>query len=156
MTRVGLVAAAALLTLAHAADTLEKTAAEELKNVQVLKEVPLSQWNDIMLAFNDALGVTCQHCHVVGSYEKDNLKPKETARAMLRMMRDLNAGAFTGRDQVTCYTCHRGGVQPKSSPPLWTNPRCIRNLHRRHPPPVRSRMPTECLPDIGKPSEPRR
>jgi hypothetical protein len=97
-------------------------AAEALKNVQVLKDVPLSEWNDIMLAFDDALGVTCVHCHVSGSFEKDDLKPKETARAMLRMMRDLNAGPFNGRSQVTCYTCHQGGVQPKTSPPLWTKP----------------------------------
>jgi Photosynthetic reaction centre cytochrome C subunit len=112
-----------ILIAAHAtAAEPEKTAAEALKNVQILKDVPLSRWNDVMNGMNDALGVTCQHCHVAPVYEKDDLKPKETARAMLRMMRDLNAGPFAGRTPVKCYTCHQGNVVPKMLPPLWTKP----------------------------------
>jgi hypothetical protein len=115
-----LFALAAAAMMGHAAAAPEKTAGELLKNVQVLKDVPASEWNNIMNGMVDALGVSCQHCHAIGAFEKDDQKAKDTARAMLRMVRDLNASAFAGKNLVSCYTCHQGSVRPKSLPPLWT------------------------------------
>jgi hypothetical protein len=43
---------------------------------------------------------------------------KRTAREMMRMVIDLNAGRFKGESRITCYTCHRGATQPARTPPL--------------------------------------
>jgi hypothetical protein len=37
---------------------------------------------------------------------------------MLRMVRDLNAANFDGRARVTCFTCHRGSLEPMRLPAL--------------------------------------
>src|SRR5262245_50426025 len=80
----------------------------------------------------DSLGVRCDYCHVqvapdftrtpsnVGGWEwdRDDKPEKRTAREMMRMVIDLNAGRFKGESRVTCYTCHRGATQPARTPPL--------------------------------------
>src|SRR5205085_11397120 len=43
---------------------------------------------------------------------------KRTARRMVTMAAALNRDNFGGRLVVTCYTCHRGGNQPKVTPSL--------------------------------------
>jgi hypothetical protein len=97
----------------------EKTGGEVMKNVRVLQDVPASEWDDTMGFMANALGVDCRYCHGAGGYEKDDLKPKQTARAMIEMSRELNRRAFGGRSEVTCYTCHQGGAHPTSVPTLW-------------------------------------
>jgi len=42
---------------------------------------------------------------------KDDLQAKQTARKMITMVREINKN-FEGRTVVTCYTCHRGNVEP--------------------------------------------
>jgi hypothetical protein len=140
-TVFNLFALAVALLVVDAAAAPEKTAGQVLKNVQVLKDAPASEWNDIMNGMVDALGVSCQHCHAIGAFEKDDQKAKETARAMLRMVRDLNAFAFAGKNVVSCFTCHQGSVRPKSLPPLWTKTEA-------RPQPVPS-LPTPCRVPIG-------
>jgi Photosynthetic reaction centre cytochrome C subunit len=97
----------------------EKTAGEVLKNIQLLKDVPMSEWNDTMNFIGGALGVGCQHCHGA-AFEKDDLKPKQTARAMIKMTREINAVNFGGHAVVTCNTCHQGALHPKAIPTLFT------------------------------------
>jgi len=93
-----------------------KTAAEEFKNVQVLKRVPADQWFDTMAFIAGSLGVTCDHCHT-SSFELDEGNPaKLKARQMMRMMDEINAGNFEGKNVITCNTCHRGALKPQAAP----------------------------------------
>lgn len=99
--------------------TPEKSAGETKKNVQVLKDVPASEWNNVMFFIAGSLGVGCQHCHAE-TYDADTKKAKQTARRMMQMVRDINAANFDGRPVVTCNTCHRGSVLPQGVPSLWS------------------------------------
>jgi hypothetical protein len=93
-----------------------KTAAEEFKNVQVLKRVPADEWFDTMAFIAGSLGVTCDHCHS-SSFEVDEGNPaKLKARQMMRMVDEINASNFEGKIVVTCNTCHRGALQPQAAP----------------------------------------
>ena len=97
----------------------EKTAGEAMKNVRVLRDLAVSDWDDTMAFMTDSLAVDCRYCHGAGGFEKDDLKTKQTARAMIEMTRELNRRAFAGRTEVTCYTCHQGSAHPTSVPRLW-------------------------------------
>jgi tetratricopeptide (TPR) repeat protein len=89
----------------------------------------------VMQNFTTALGVDCAHCHAQtttspgrggrgrGSaafdYVSDEKPQKKTARAMVTMVRNLNASVATavGRPpeattRVDCITCHRGVAVP--------------------------------------------
>jgi photosynthetic reaction center cytochrome c subunit len=63
-----------------------------------------------------SLGVECSFCHVEGAFEKDDKKPKQTARKMMQMMFAINHDNFEGKREVTCYSCHRGSSHPVSTP----------------------------------------
>jgi photosynthetic reaction center cytochrome c subunit len=69
-----------------------------------------------MRFMSSSLGVECSFCHVEGHLEKDEKKPKQKARGMMRMMFALNASNFAGRRAVTCYSCHRGARKPAVTP----------------------------------------
>jgi hypothetical protein len=58
------------------------------------------------------LGVECSFCHVPGAYAKDDVDMKRVARRMMRMVKDMNDGYFSGRAEISCYTCHRGQRLP--------------------------------------------
>lgn len=91
-----------------------------------LKVLPLDISEDslylIMDNFEDALGVKCGFCHVVKKdaedYASDSVTHKETARDMMRMTMFLNKTYFpapkkpTGKETITCYTCHKGKITP--------------------------------------------
>ena len=65
--------------------------------------------------YNQALGVTCEHCHTAN--RADDSRPAfRTARAMEQMVASLNAGALKGVGEVACWTCHRGEVRPSRVP----------------------------------------
>jgi hypothetical protein len=66
------------------------------------------------------LGVECEFCHVQGAFEKDDKKPKQTARKMMEMMFDINKDNFDGHREVTCYSCHRGSTDPVATPVVMT------------------------------------
>lgn len=104
-----------LLLLSAAAPP--RTAGDAFENVRVLREVPAEQLVPAMELIAASLGVSCDHCHVAGAFEKDDKLPKETARRMMRMMRAINDEHFEGRRQVTCFSCHRGGAAPAVDPP---------------------------------------
>ena len=89
----------------------EKTAEQMYHNIQVLKGLPASELQAIMAMMTGALGVRCNHCHA-GQFDKDDKPAKQTARAMMRMVFDLNKDRFAGTTAVTCYTCHRGQLKP--------------------------------------------
>jgi photosynthetic reaction center cytochrome c subunit len=95
-----------------------KTAGEQFKNVQVLKDLPADQLLPAMNFITVALGVGCDHCHVRGADEKDDKQPKLAARHMMQMQADINKNNFGGNRQVTCNTCHRGSEHPVGTPEI--------------------------------------
>ena len=82
-----------------------------------------------MREFSLALGVRCQYCHAGGngvtfegvSFPSDEKPAKVKARAMLRMVEQINSVQLAQlstraepRVSVDCATCHRGVAIPKS------------------------------------------
>jgi len=93
-----------------------KKAEEQFKNIQTLKGVPADQLIPSMQFIRASLGVECDFCHVQGAFEKDDKKPKQTARKMMEMMFAINRDNFEGHREVTCYSCHRGSPDPVATP----------------------------------------
>src|SRR5438477_9946911 len=93
-----------------------KTASQEFKNIQILKDVPADQLISAMQFITASLGVECEYCHVEHAFDKDDKKTKVTARKMMEMMLNINQENFEGHRDVTCYTCHQGGAKPVSIP----------------------------------------
>ncbi|MEQ1898832.1 MAG: c-type cytochrome [Vicinamibacterales bacterium] len=85
-----------------------------------------------MQAMNEALGVTCNYCHVPNPRYKDELDyksdanpRKRVARLMVAMTADINASipaavlkASREATEVTCATCHRGVADPRPLPDI--------------------------------------
>jgi photosynthetic reaction center cytochrome c subunit len=112
-----------VLAYAQAAPSQKPQMAEEVfKNVQVLKGIPVNEFLGIMGFFSASLGKSCVDCHDSDSgwenYVADTNPNKRTARAMIGMMNVINKSFFAGRQVVTCYSCHRGGPNPKVTPNL--------------------------------------
>jgi hypothetical protein len=93
------------------------------------KDITRERLTQRMREFSFALGVRCQYCHAGGdgvsfegvSFASDDKPAKTTARAMLRMIDELNnvtLAQLPSRAQprvvVDCATCHRGVPLPKS------------------------------------------
>jgi len=95
-----------------------RTAAEAFKNVQVLKDIPPDQLFPTMQFIAAALGVECEHCHVQRAPEKDDKEAKRAARKMMQMMAAINATSFGGAREITCYSCHRGALEPVAVPAI--------------------------------------
>ena len=93
-----------------------KLAEEEYKNIQALKGIPAEQVIPSMQFIAASLGVECEYCHVPRQMDKDDKKPKVTARKMINMMVAINKENFEGHREVTCYSCHRGSPDPVATP----------------------------------------
>jgi hypothetical protein len=103
-----------------------------MKNLQVLpKDMPQPEVVAIMRAFNAALGVNCNHCHVwtkpgdpSNDMPADTKIEKTVARVMMQMTNEINAKLASNikkpADQIAkveCATCHRGAAIPVTPPP---------------------------------------
>lgn len=95
-----------------------RPAEQVYKNIKVMTGVPASQIVEGMHVIKAALGVTCEHCHIQGQMDRDDLPTKNKARAMYLMMTEINRANFGGRQLVTCVTCHRGHATPANVPDL--------------------------------------
>src|SRR2546426_4822294 len=93
-----------------------RSAAEAYQNIQVLKDIPADQLVPAMQFITYSLGVECSYCHVEGALEKDDKKPKQTARKMMQMMAAINRDNFDSKQAVTCNSCHRGAPHPVATP----------------------------------------
>lgn len=87
------------------------------KNVQVLGELTVGEFNRLMVALTNWVAPEqgCYYCHVNEGFEYDGIYTKVVSRKMIQMTQDTNANwkdhvADTG---VTCYTCHRGNPVPE-------------------------------------------
>jgi photosynthetic reaction center cytochrome c subunit len=114
--------AAASLLAQSPPEPRPQLAEEIFKNIQVLKGVPVNQFLGIMGFFSASLGKSCVDCHDSDSgwenYVSDTNPNKKTARRMIAMVSAINKNFFGGRQTVTCYSCHRGGPDPKPTPDL--------------------------------------
>jgi photosynthetic reaction center cytochrome c subunit len=99
------------------ADT-PKTAEQQFKNIQALKDIPAEQLIPTMQFISASLGVECEFCHVEHEMQKDDKKEKVTARKMIEMELAINKSHFKNEIEVTCYTCHRGSPHPVGTPIL--------------------------------------
>jgi photosynthetic reaction center cytochrome c subunit len=92
------------------------------KNVQLLKGIPIDEFMGTMGLFAAALSADCSFCHTGAGTEdpkwEDDTPRKRTARRMIQMVSTINRDNFSGRQQVTCWTCHRGTAQPLVTPTL--------------------------------------
>src|SRR5215475_13775121 len=93
-----------------------KTAAQQFKNIQVLKDIPADQLIPAMQFISASLGVDCEICHIERAPEKDDKDEKKFARHMMEMQMNINKDNFEGKRWVTCYSCHRGAAKPISVP----------------------------------------
>jgi photosynthetic reaction center cytochrome c subunit len=87
------------------------------KNVQVLGELTVGEFNRLMVALTNWVAPEqgCYYCHVNEGFEYDGIYTKVVSRRMIQMTQTTNANwkdhvADTG---VTCYTCHRGKPVPE-------------------------------------------
>jgi len=111
-----LLASHATRAQAPPSDVVPKTAAQQFKNIEVLKDIPADQLIPSMQFITASLGVECEYCHVRSAFEKDDKKPKLMARKMITMMMAINKNNFEGHREVTCYSCHRGAAEPIATP----------------------------------------
>jgi len=95
-----------------------KTAEQQFKNIQVLRNIPAEQLIPSMQFIAASLGVDCEFCHVEHQMEKDDKKNKQTARKMISMQLGIDKTSFEGELEVTCFTCHRGSPHPVPIPVL--------------------------------------
>jgi hypothetical protein len=89
------------------------------KNLKVL--TPEELRSGVMQKYAVALGQNCGFCHVQDR-SSDEKPEKLMARMMITMVKDINAKIIaqnkeTGKEFVTCYTCHRGKTEPDTAAP---------------------------------------
>jgi photosynthetic reaction center cytochrome c subunit len=92
------------------------------KNIKVLKGLTVDEFMGTMGLFSAALNVCCGDCHVGAGgsnpqWDKDPPR-KLIARHMVEVMNKVNKDSFGGRQVVTCWTCHRGGTPPATTPSI--------------------------------------
>ena len=102
-----------------------KTAEQVYKNIKAMNGTPADQLIESMHLIRGALGVDCEFCHDDPDRSTDTKKPKEVARDMIRMMVAINKNNFSGAQEVTCYTCHRGNAIPATTLVLPTVPKDV-------------------------------
>lgn len=92
----------------------ENMPAEQVfKNIEILKGKPASRLPVMMKALNGQIGVKCTHCHVAGTWEREEPEAKRTARRMFKII-DVSQKYFDGKNEVTCWTCHHGVPKPSA------------------------------------------
>lgn len=100
----------------------DKPASEVFKNLQIFKNAKAGQVPGIMGAWSHALGTSCQHCHVVDQWAKDDKPEKQIARDMSSMVGEINTklGTIKNLDsknpRIMCWTCHQGRIKPPAPP----------------------------------------
>lgn len=107
-------------------DPSEPLSGEFYENIQVLNDVPASEFNRMMLAItewvvpedyrnNPENGGGCNYCHNPANLASDEVYTKNVARTMLVMTRNINANwsEHVAPAGVNCHTCHRGNAIPE-------------------------------------------
>jgi hypothetical protein len=126
MTKLARMLSIVAVTLAAWPALGQAPAQEAPKNLQVLpKDWTRAQVVAVMQNFNAALGVGCDHCHVMPQgqppdFASDDKAEKAAARAMMKFTGELNTDLVAALERpaadvtrVGCITCHRGVPLPK-------------------------------------------
>jgi photosynthetic reaction center cytochrome c subunit len=92
-----------------------------LKNIQVLKGIPIDTFFESMGLFASSMGGDCTYCHSKDAvFNRDAFAvatPRiQRARQMIVMMNTINKTYFAGQTKVTCFTCHRAAYTPETAP----------------------------------------
>lgn len=97
---------------------------QAFKNIQVLKGIPVDEFMGTMGLFSAALSVCCGDCHVGAGGDNPDWAAdpprKKIARQMITMVENINKTNFGGRQNITCWTCHRGVSDPAVTPSIDT------------------------------------
>ena len=138
MKRIAVVALLAILactTSQQPAPNAAAAAKPGYKNLQVLpKDISREELLATMRGFTRALGVRCDHCHVVTAttpkqefdFPSDAKREKGIARTMIRMTREINhtwIARVDSKTTISCWTCHRGKPEPEMPPPPEERPK---------------------------------
>ncbi len=101
----------------------DKPAAEVFKNLQMFKQLKAGQVPSIMETWSRSLGTSCQHCHVVDQWAKDDKPEKQIARDMVNMVGEINTNLLANiknlnskNPRIVCWTCHEGRIKPPRPP----------------------------------------
>ncbi|MFN0173755.1 MAG: c-type cytochrome [Saprospiraceae bacterium] len=92
------------------------------KNLKVLGGFPAENLIIAMERWSEALGVSCDHCHVINEWHSDVKPAKNVARQMVNFGETVNAelrklqGLKSEKPGVNCFTCHRGELKPARRP----------------------------------------
>jgi len=96
------------------------TSDQAFKNVQVLKGIPLDEFMGTMGVMTGSLSFDCSECHIGAGTDTVNWAAdtprKVQARKMISMVAAINRDNFSGRQVVTCYSCHHGRDRPLTTP----------------------------------------
>ena len=106
--------------------TLTAQVFDNPSNLQVLPaDSSAAELGETMKSFAMGTGYRCSNCHMgeegqpltTYDFSSDEKELKQTARRMLKMVRDINAKHLEfrgeGRIEVQCVTCHRGVNKPQ-------------------------------------------
>ncbi len=97
-------------------------ATEVYKNVQVLTDLTVVQFNTLMAAITTWVAPQqgCAYCHNTDNLADDSVYAKKVARRMIQMTRHVNTDwkAHVQATGVVCWTCHRGNPVPQY---VWYN-----------------------------------
>jgi len=106
----------------------DSPAVKVFQNIQVWKQMPAGRMLGMMRAWTRNLGVDCAHCHNLEQLDKDEKLPKQTARAMDKLVDNVTdqvkkiTSIKDEHARVTCWTCHRGEPVPATSPSVGFRP----------------------------------
>jgi photosynthetic reaction center cytochrome c subunit len=80
------------------------------ENIKVMKGMSDTDIRNEMMAWTEALGTTCNYCHVAGDFPSDTNPKKDIARKMFTMVQTINKDFLGGK--AKCVLCHRGAAVP--------------------------------------------
>src|SRR5947209_2316212 len=122
MTNWKLILPIALMVAQWSAAQTKQTVDQVFKNIQVLKGIPVDDFMGTMGIMSAAVGYDCSECHANAGTDKvdwaADTQKKVVARKMTTMVQKINADNFSGRQVVTCWSCHHGRDRPSTSPSL--------------------------------------
>jgi hypothetical protein len=101
-----------------------KPAIAESATITVLTGLTVAEFEQEMQMMVQALGVSCNFCHVRNNFAAETNEKKLTARRMVEMTKLINSQFFPAYvppegesklGRVTCMTCHQGEQRPPGS-----------------------------------------
>ena len=94
-------------------------ATEVFDNIKVFTNARAIQVLRTMNGWSNALGVSCEHCHVTSEWASETKPTKQAARDMVAMVGTINRDLLpkipnlrSESPRVGCNTCHQGNPRP--------------------------------------------